>query len=308
MTQPDLSCLVASMGKLRLKRTPAEEAEHRARKRRRKDLKKEDVDAEARFQESMSMAFEDDERVDSLESRFNGYHDPDIPTHWGDSSSRRRRHFEDPDDYLKQDPSTMDEEEYAEWIRFGMYRCVSKFPVCARFYSGTRRSHKDEYEEEKRQKAAEKSAKRREQAIKEAAKKQESERRKRRRERESRKQDSARDDYEARWKTILAATQLPDTQYRFEDIPWPIYHSSSRVITVDDLNSEAILTFLSLSKTVDTEEEKRVRKDKLRETYLRFHPDKFEGRLMNKVDDEYKDIVRLGVGQVVRILNDLMQK
>lgn len=117
------------MGKLRLKRTPAEEAEHRARKRRRKDGEEEDVDAEARFHESMSMAFEDDERLGSLESRFNGYHDPEISQPWGESSSRRRRHFEDPDDYLKQDPATMDEEEYAEWIRFGMYRCVSNFQI-----------------------------------------------------------------------------------------------------------------------------------------------------------------------------------
>lgn len=171
-----------------------------------------------------------------------------------------------------------------------------------------RRSHKDEFEEDKRQKAAKKAAKRREQAIKEETKKLESERRKRRREREGKKQDSARDDYEARWKAILAATQPPETQYRFEDIPWPIHHTSSRSLTVDDLDSEAILSFLSLSSTVDTEEEKKVRKDKLRETYLRFHPDKFEGRLMNQVDDRYKDDVRLGVGQVVRILNDLMQK
>lgn len=39
---------------------------------------------------------------------------------------------------------------------------------------------------------------------------------------------------------------------------------------------------------------------------LRFHPDKFEGRVMRRVKESDKDKVREAVGQVARALNALM--
>ena len=69
---------------------------------------------EMRFQEKLSDAFADDERLDSLEARLNDY--AHMPDRW-------RTRFED-DVWLKADPQTMDEEQYVEWIRVGMYRCV----------------------------------------------------------------------------------------------------------------------------------------------------------------------------------------
>jgi hypothetical protein len=50
------------------------------------------------------------------------------------------------------------------------------------------------------------------------------------------------------------------------------------------------------------------RKNRLRETLLRFHPDKFEGRVMGRVipEGEEREKVREGVGRVVRALNELM--
>jgi hypothetical protein len=51
--------------------------------------------------------------------------------------------------------------------------------------------------------------------------------------------------------------------------------------------------------------EKKHRKDKLRETFLRFHPDKFEGQLMSRVRESDRQRVRDAIGVVVRALNAL---
>lgn len=158
-------------GKLHLKRTPAEQAEHDLRKARRAARKaakrarryhqdssdgeqagttsakgkkphndfddfedsygasssrsnahKPDVDyiyaqmEEERFREKMWGAFEDDERLDSLESGFNNY--AHIPRRWRAGGMDRM------DDELDINPQMMEEEDYAEWIRANMWRCV----------------------------------------------------------------------------------------------------------------------------------------------------------------------------------------
>ena len=48
------------------------------------------------------------------------------------------------------------------------------------------------------------------------------------------------------------------------------------------------------------------KKEKLRETLLRYHPDKFEGRVMSRVRPEDQDTVKETVGIVARTLNALM--
>jgi len=70
---------------------------------------------------------------------------------------------------------------------------------------------------------------------------------------------------------------------------------------------DAIATFLVPTLGSGNEEtDRRHRKDKIRETYLRFHPDKFEGRLMNQVREPDRQNVREAIGVVVRALNTLM--
>ncbi len=125
------------MPKLHLKRTPEEQAAHRERKRQKKQQKRREATAddgsddgpsyndaiqaeleEQRFRERMSMAFADDERLDSLEARFNDF--AHVPKRWGGDSARPV--YDDDGDFMKLDPRYMDDEEYAEWIRAGMYR------------------------------------------------------------------------------------------------------------------------------------------------------------------------------------------
>lgn len=77
---------------------------------------------EQRFREKMSMAFEDDERLDSLEAKLNSI--GHIPRRWNiDGASGGGFDVED-DNFMKLDPKYLDEEDYAEWIRAGMYRCI----------------------------------------------------------------------------------------------------------------------------------------------------------------------------------------
>ena len=77
------------------------------------------------FRERMFDALGDDERLDSLEARFNDY--AHIPGRWRASKASKHGHttHSDQDDFLRMDPHTMDDEEYTEWIRLGMYRCVN---------------------------------------------------------------------------------------------------------------------------------------------------------------------------------------
>ena len=160
------------MGKLHMKRTPAEQAEHdlrKARKAARKAAKRarrhagssddegegssyakrqrtaeahggdfdEDRDLpaghahkpdqdyiyaqveEERFREKMWGAFEDDERLDSVEARFNNY--AHIPRRWRSGGMDRM------DDEMNVDPQMMEEEDYAEWVRANMWKWVPLF-------------------------------------------------------------------------------------------------------------------------------------------------------------------------------------
>lgn len=100
--------------------------------------------------------------------------------------------------------------------------------------------------------------------------------------------------------------------FGFRDIPWPVLHahkdkskhrSDVSSVSVDDLTVEAISEFLLPN---DSQDNQKSRKDVLRETFLRFHPDKFEGRFMKLVCESEQENVREGIGRVVRVLNTLM--
>ena len=133
-------------------------------------------------------------------------------------------------------------------------------------------------------------------------------------ERESRRWDYAREEYAIRWRELLSISEESET-LGFNDIPWPVVAAQRQKlrkreselprgsITVDDLTAEAIAAFLlPAGKEFDREK----RKEKLRESFLRFHPDKFEGRFMRFVKEGDKEKVKEAIGQVSRVLNSLM--
>ncbi|OAX42790.1 hypothetical protein K503DRAFT_682556 [Rhizopogon vinicolor AM-OR11-026] len=351
------------MGKLHLKRTPAEEAERALRKARKaarrsrkrshlsdgmgedressprrgrnvtdsyldedvygpppppssSSMHKPDYDAilneleDARFREKMWDALGDDERLDAIDAKFNDY--AHVPNRWRTNAARDGG----PTDQRDVDPRFMDDDEYAEWVRDGMWR----------------RKHAQQYEEEARKKA--------EQAARRARKKEmkaetsrlekavEERRKQKRKEREKRREEDARAEYDRRWKDLLD----PNAQRHslsFGDIPWPLFapttHSDAAdldtfSIALEHFTATAISAFLipvsaNLALAQDAGasrptfiHEKKEKKEKLREAMLRFHPDKFEGRVMRKVVETDKDRVREAVGQVARVINTLMEE
>lgn len=71
---------------------------------------------EERFREKMWGALDDDERLDSVEARLNGY--AHVPRRWRSGGMDRM------DDDLDINPQLMEEEDYTEWVRLGMWRCA----------------------------------------------------------------------------------------------------------------------------------------------------------------------------------------
>ncbi|OJA18862.1 hypothetical protein AZE42_05227 [Rhizopogon vesiculosus] len=371
------------MGKLHLKRTPAEEAERALRKARKaarrsrkrshlsdgmgedgessprrgrnvtdsyldedvygpppppssSSMHKPDYDAilneleDARFREKMWDALGDDERLDGIDARFNDY--AHVPNRWRTNAARDGV----PTDQRDVDPRFMDDDEYAEWVRDGMWRFVSQIRVvpcnCIE-EAHRRRKHAQQYEEEARKKA--------EQAARRARKKEmkaetarlektvEERRKQKRKEREKRREEDARAEYDRRWKDLLDPNTQHHSSLSFEDVPWPLFapttHSDaadldSFSIALEHFTATAISAFLipvsaNLALVQDAGasrptfiHEKKEKKEKLREAMLRFHPDKFEGRIMRKVVETDKDRVREAVGQVARVINTLMEE
>ena len=146
----------------------------------------------------------------------------------------------------------------------------------------------------------------------------EAERKQKKRTKERMRAVETRELYETRWKELLAPTTAADsdgTLLRFEDVPWPVMvlspHSTAAsrdAVLAADFTVDAISVFLfplDDYSSDDWDVAKR-KKEKLRETMLRYHPDKFEGRVMSRVRPEDQDTVKEAVGIVARTLNALM--
>jgi hypothetical protein len=266
---------------------------------------------DARFREKMWDALRDDERLDGIDARFNDY--AHVPDRWRANAARGGS----PEDQTDMDPRFMDDDTYAEWIRAGMWR----------------RKHARQYEEETRMKAekAARSARKKEMKAEKARLEKAAEERKKqkKRERESQREQNARAEYDRKWKVLLDPNAQHASSLSFGDIPWPLFvpmtqsdttHSDPSSITLEHFTATAISAFLipisttyALARDAGVslpihDNDKKEKKEKLRETMLRFHPDKFEGRVMRKIIETDKDRVREAVGQVARVLNTLMEE
>lgn len=189
-----------------------------------------------------------------------------------------------------------------------------------------RKQHAAEFAEQERKKAGRAARAEREKALREETarmeKAEEERRRQRRTEKERKRWDEARAHYEVRWKELLAGLEI-ETELRFPDIPWPVLvvdigptldtkGKRAARLEVEDLTVDAVSAFLlpggrpADSSSKDKDAIKKERRDKLRETMLRFHPDKFEGRVMRHVREKDKELVREAVGRITRAINDLL--
>ncbi|KAI0746894.1 hypothetical protein C8Q80DRAFT_1178153 [Daedaleopsis nitida] len=101
--------------------------------------------------------------------------------------------------------------------------------------------------------------------------------------------------YEDHWRTLLASTG----PISFQDIPWPVSPSPS---SVDDLTPDAVAEFLLAPLRVKTKSLSR--KDLLRTSLLRWHPDKLSAVMARTVEED-ADSVRSGVNAVFRVLRSM---
>lgn len=196
-----------------------------------------------------------------------------------------------------------------------------------------RKTHAEEYAEQQRKKAL-KDVRRAEEKEKRAETKRleklaEEERLRKKLERQNRRWDYAREEYDIKWKNMLSGDDLspPQEDLSFHHIPWPILaahrqkpdkHGSTTPtgpipVSLQQLTMEAISEFLLTAAPSEgvkppplRDTDRKERKEKLRETFLRFHPDKFEGRFMKRIKASDQENVREAIGQVVRALNVLM--
>jgi hypothetical protein len=73
------------------------------------------------FQEKLWDALGDDDRLDAIEARLNDY--AHIPRRWRGVGSQAYGQYHT-DGGLEDDPARMNDDEYAEWVRVGMWRYV----------------------------------------------------------------------------------------------------------------------------------------------------------------------------------------
>jgi hypothetical protein len=263
---------------------------------------------EEEFQQRLWDELGHQERLDNLTSNLNSY--PHIPHRWKSSGMAGL------EDVVYSDPNLMDDEHYAEWMREGMWKCVS-FVACQCCFPSretlSRKRNAQAYQEQLKKKAEEEArlkladqlaSKRARWEAREA-----DERRRRKRSRERRAKQNARGDYDTRWDILLSTGETAGQPLTFQDIPWPcqIAYSSSdgRKFSLDDITTESISEFLFSSEMERSESAQRVKT--IRGTLLRFHPDKFDGRIISRVPEAERAMVREGVGIVVRTMNELLK-
>jgi hypothetical protein len=111
--------------------------------------------------------------------------------------------------------------------------------------------------------------------------------------------------YETRWSQLLRST-LPDSQeLNFSDIPWPLFERINTLETVEgfsNLPAQSIADFVFSP----LREGNKSPKDLIRDAFLKWHPDKFESRVLKHVKPSDRDEVLRGARIVVDLLSKWM--
>jgi hypothetical protein len=105
--------------------------------------------------------------------------------------------------------------------------------------------------------------------------------------------------YEENWRRLNSQANNSSFVLMFAAMPWPILNPPSEpdAITRKAISNFILSSYHSTSKT---------KKERLREALLKWHPDRFESRFLQKVPEgTERDRVREGVGNVIRCLNEL---
>ncbi|KAJ9126026.1 hypothetical protein QFC24_002298 [Naganishia onofrii] len=221
------------------------------------------------------------------------------------------RRFNPPDGDVPPNFNMLDEEEYAEAIRYGMWRRQNKDEV-----ERLERLKKLEEEEERKKTKAKEAQEREEKKRIEVLKREKGVQEMKRIQREL---AEYKDKWEALRTSVTADTGDPHggAMLRMVDLPWPIFHGSSfHVFAPSLLSAEKIRAFYtamipSSSDTSTTpaipsiEEDRAALKKILREAILAYHPDRFIGRYLAKVDEAEREMVKEAVIRTSQIINEI---
>ncbi|KAF8881248.1 hypothetical protein BD779DRAFT_1445686 [Infundibulicybe gibba] len=107
------------------------------------------------------------------------------------------------------------------------------------------------------------------------------------------------DTHERQWTRLATLDEL-----RWESFPWPMLKKPS---VPEEITSVAISAYI-LSPHYPEKDKSRPTKDRIKEHIRRWHPDRFETKLLPKVAEDEKEKVKEGAGFVVRSLNDLLTR
>ena len=131
---------------------------------------------------------------------------------------------------------------------------------------------------------------------------------------EERKLRRAWEEYDKAWERVMIAVRpvktftFRKTSFSFADVPWPVlpqridFDTNTPVLDLKDITAPAIAKFL-----LDPHRDwNKSRREKLRDAMLRYHPDKFEGRILPRIIPGDQGRVQEGVSIVMKCLNELM--
>lgn len=124
-----------------------------------------------------------------------------------------------------------------------------------------------------------------------------------------------RERYRARWAALVdTGGEIEMVDLSFKDIPWPVYAPvSGQDITILDLEVDRVQTFLyalaaDTTSGSDGDAMRTARKNVLREAIKAFHPDRFFGRILPRVREADRELVKEGVERCSRLINELIGK
>ena len=103
--------------------------------------------------------------------------------------------------------------------------------------------------------------------------------------------------HERQWNSIATKDSL-----RWNNFPWPMLKVPS---IPDEITYTAIHAYLGSPHYLEKD---RSQKDRVKDHIKRWHPDRFETKLLPKVAEEDREKVQEGAGVVLRTLNELLMR
>ena len=110
--------------------------------------------------------------------------------------------------------------------------------------------------------------------------------------------------YEDRWAKLHSNTAGTE-HLKIDDIPWPLFDI---VQSLEDITEERVLEFVGHPLQKHMQGPGGGLAKATRFEMLRWHPDKFNGKVLGQVVGEHREIVGAAAGRVARILTTLIEK